>query len=216
MGSIGEAMVDELGRTLRETLVKSDLAGAILEFGEIGMDTLLQEGVWKEIPILKSVLAVGKTLGSARDYFFAKRLLAFLKSFAELTAEERRDLVVRLDRDDAFGHYAGERLLDLLSRLDDERKPELIAKALKRYAAGRISASQLQRLYYAVERLQLCDLGELERFCQADAKTRITNGDPVAVNFIGAGLAYVASGWDAGGVHPTETAKVLLAVISDR
>lgn len=207
-------MDNELDRTLKETLVKADLAGAILDLGEIGMDTLLQDGVWKEVPILKSVLAIGKTLGGVRDYFFAKRLLAFLKSFSELTAEERRDLVARLDRDEAFGHYAGERLLDLLSRLDDERKPELIAKALKRYAAGRVSASQLQRVYYAVERLHLCDLDELEKFCQAEGKPRLTDGDPVSVNFISAGLAYVASGYGAGGVHPTETAKVMLAVLA--
>ncbi|NTV94379.1 MAG: hypothetical protein HGA75_03070 [Thiobacillus sp.] len=209
-------MENEPGNTLKETLVKSDLAGAILDLGEIGMDTLFTEGVLKEIPVLQSVLALGKTWAGVRDYFFAKRLLAFLKSFSELTAEERRDLVVRLDRDEAFGHYAGERLLDLLSRLDDERKPELIAKALKLYAAGRISGSQLQRVYHAVERLQLCDLGELEKFCRADEKPRIADGDPVAVNFISAGLAYVSSGrHDGGGVHPTETARVLLAAIAD-
>ncbi|TCJ14715.1 hypothetical protein EZJ19_09025 [Parasulfuritortus cantonensis] len=192
------------------------MAEALLDLGEIGIDSLSESGVLREVPILKTALALGIAVGSVRDYFFAKKLLGFLRAYAAWTAEERAHLIARLDQDDEFGTRLGERLMDLLARLDDERKPELIAKAMRLYAQGTISAEQLQRVHHAIDRLLLCDLGKLEPFCRADDETRITDGDPAYANFIAAGLAYVSSGWDGGGVHPTETAPLLLAAMACR
>lgn len=208
-------MSKEVGSTLRETLLKSDLPAVIEEAGEIGIDTLIEDGVLKKLPILSTITALGKTYGTIRDYIFTKKLMRFLQSISSLNESQRVGLIEKLDKDPGFGAYAGERLIDLLSRLDDENKPLLVAKALKLYAKGEISSSQLQRINYAIDRFLLCDIEELKIFCSANAVHRGTDGDPVTANFINAGLAYVQSGYGGGGVHPTETAKILIAVINE-
>lgn len=206
-------MVDQLGLSLRETLVGSELPTLIHELGEIGVDSLLEDGLLKEVPIFGTVLALGKTAGSFRDYLFTRKLLRFLRSVADLDPEERVSMVNRLEKEPGFGAYAGERLIDLLSRLDDEAKPRLVGKALKLYAKCQITAEQLQRINYALERFLLCDLRLLREFCATGAKPRPTDDDPVTANFINAGLGHVSSGYGGGGVHPTQTAALLLRVV---
>jgi hypothetical protein len=205
----------QLGKSLRDTIVKSELPSLIREFGEIGVDSFLDEGLLKEIPVLSAILAVGKTAGSIRDFLFTKKLFRFLSAISTLNPAERANLIERLDQEPNFRSYTGERLMDLLSRLDEEQKPYLVGTALKLYAKKIITSDQLQRINHAIERFLLCDLHALRDFCAEGSKTRPTDGNPVTANFVNAGLGYVSSGFGQGGVHPTETAKLLLKVVDE-
>lgn len=205
-------MSNEIGKSLKETILKSELPELINDLGEIGIDSLLTDGVLKDIPVLGSVLAIGKTYGNVRDYLFTKKLIKFLQELTSLSSEERISLIEKLETDSGYASNIGEKVIGILSRLDDDSKPSIIAKAFKLYAAGHLSYIQLQRINNAIERLLICDLGNLEEFCNPASETKITKDDPVILNFINSGLAYVASGFGAGGVHPTELAKLLIEV----
>lgn len=209
-------MTNGLGISLMETILKSDLPALINELGEIGIDTLIDDGVFKDVPIFGAITAISKTCGNIRDYYLSKKLLKFLKEISSLSAEERKMLIEKLDTDQKYASHIGERIIDLLSRLDDENKPSLIAKAFKLYAKGGLSYIQLQRINHAIERFLLCDLDELKSFCDDNADFRKTDANPVTANFINAGLGYAASGAGAGGVHPTETAKLLIFVANTK
>lgn len=67
-------MSDEIGESLKDTILKSELPALMNELGEIGIDSLLADGVLKDIPVLGSVLAIGKTYGNVRDYLFTKKI----------------------------------------------------------------------------------------------------------------------------------------------
>lgn len=208
-------MAKEPGNSLRETILKSDLPSVIQEAGEIGLDSILDEGVLKDIPVLSTMLALGKTFGNIRDYLFAKKMMKFLECISSLTDSERKALISKLDNDENFGMYSGERIIELLSRVDGDKKPILVAKALMLYARGDMSSSQLQRINNAIDRFLLCDLSELRSFCAAEAEPRATDEDPITANLINAGLAYVKSGYGGGGVHPTETARLFIRVVDE-
>lgn len=200
-----------LEKSLYDTLLKSDFTSVIQNAGEIGFDSLLDEGLLKDIPVLNWILAVGKTWGNARDYLFAKKMFAFLQDISSLTENERRQLIPRLDTDEKFGKYAGEQIIELLSRIDSERKAILVATALKLYAREEIDSVQLQRINYAIDRFMLCDTDAFRSFCNKGN----TDADPATANFINAGLAYVPSGHSVGGVSPTETAPLFLQVLEE-
>ena len=206
-------MTERLGNSFRETLLRSDLPSVIQNAGEIGIDSFLDDGLWKSIPILGTILAIGKTWGNVRDYLFAKKMFAFLQSISSLSERDRQKLIHRLDADEKFSNYAGEQIIELLSRIDSERKAVLAATALKLYAREEIDSVQLQRINYAIDRFMLCDTEEFRSFC---SKTGVkTDANPAKANFINSGLAYVPSGWGAGGVAQTETAPLFLRVLEE-
>ena len=200
--------------SLRETILQSELLSLVQNAGEIGFDSLLDDGLLKDIPVLNSMLAIGKIWGNVRDYLFAKKMLAFLRSISSLSENERQKLIHRLDSDEKFSKYAGEQIIELLSRIDSERKAVLVATALKLYAREEIDSVQLQRINYAIDRFMLCDIEALRSFYE-NTEGNPKKDDPATANFINAGLAYVQSGYGTGGISPNETAQLFLRVIEE-
>lgn len=205
-------MAENLGKSLMDTISMSDLPDALRDFGEECIDQFLEEGIVKEIPILKSVGAISKSVGAIKDYLFMKKLVIFLFSMNEMSEEDKRSLMDRLNKDAKSAAYVGEMLIELLSRLDNADKSLMIAKALKAYASGYFDFIQLQRINYAIDRLLMCDLQQLRSFVTA-TETVTTNGRPEILNFINSGLAYIKSGYGSGGVHDTEVGRLFVKYI---
>lgn len=196
--------------------MKSDLPSVIQNAGEIGIDSLLDKGLIKDIPVLNWMLAVGKTWSNIRDYLFAKKMFAFLQSISSLSENERQKLIHRLDTDEKLSNYAGEQIIELLSRIDSERKAILAATALKLYAREEIDSLQLQRINHAIDRFILCDIDKFRSFCKEREAIRPEEDNPEIANFTNAGLVYVESGWGiAGTVSPNATASLFFLVLEE-
>jgi hypothetical protein len=207
-------MSKSIDKSIRETIAKSDLPGVIQDLGELSIDSLLDDGVLRDVPILGSLLSIGKTFGTVRDYILAKKLLSFLNELSGLSQAERDKLINKLEKDKEYEANIGEIIVDLLSRTDSDQKPILIAKAFKLYVQEKINYVELQRVNYAIERFQLCDLEEFKEFVNDGENDRKTDERASTANFVNSGLGYAASGFGAGGVHPTETAKILMLVLN--
>lgn len=208
-------MNTEIGGSLKETILKSDLPKLIGDISETCIDSALEEGIARDIPVIGSVLAITKTYGNIRDYYLTKKLITFLQELSTLDSLQRIKLIEKLEKDEPFSNKVGEKIIDLLSRLDDQQKPLLIAKAFKLYVAGHLNYIQLQRISSSIERVLIYDLGELSAFCDENTETKKPDYDPVLLNYINAGLATVPSGGFGGdGIHPTKTAKLLLKVLN--
>jgi hypothetical protein len=195
-------MQSQLGESLDITLSRSDLPNALGNLSEVAIDSLLSNGVLKDIPVIGTLLAIGKTVGTVKDYLFAKRLILFLTTMSSLSTEERNALVLKLENDETFRAKAGETIVELISRIDGDIKPKCAAVALKHYASGKINATDLIRLNHAIERFLFCDYEKLDMFCDS-LDPFVGQDDPAAANFINAGLGYTASGYGAGGVQAT-------------
>ncbi|WP_445360510.1 hypothetical protein ACJJIL_18970 [Microbulbifer sp. EKSA005] len=203
-------------KSLRETIANSDLPKAIESIGEVSIDSLMDSGVTKDIPILSTLLNIGKGITTVKNYLFAKKMIAFLKEISYLSESERNSLVEKLDNDSEFLEKTGERLIEALSNMDGEYKPKLLGIALRLYAHGEISAPDFERINYSLQRFLMCDINHLPDFCAMETgRARPTDDDPVTSNLINAGLAYVSSGFGGGGVHPTKVAHLLLKVAKE-
>ena len=172
------------------------------------VDSLLNDGVLKQVPVLGTVISVAKSVGSIRDLLFIKKLAVFLNSMYTVEEKDRKKLLAKLGKDAKSAAYAGEMLIELLSRLDNAEKLLLVVKALKAYANDLINFIQLQRINHSIDRLLMCDIHQMKPFIES-FNTMNTDGDPAILNFVNAGLAYVPPGLVTdGGVIPTETGKL--------
>lgn len=204
-------MSEELEDSMRKTIVKSKYHDAFLELGEVAYDSFLNEGVLKQIPILKQLLAIGQLYGNVRDYLLVKKLKLFFDEFSSLSESEREGLIDKLDTDSNYKLKIGEMVIQALSSFDDSEKSVFMAKAFKLYSAGQLTYEELLRVNHALGRFLLFDLDNLKVFCSS-SETALTENIPAHANFINAGLAYVASGYGVGGVHPNDTAHAFLRV----
>ncbi|MDK4548864.1 hypothetical protein OQ853_05540 [Enterobacter roggenkampii] len=122
------------GTALVNALKNDELSDLGTDLGEVELDSLLDDGLLKEIPVIKTILAFSGTIGSIRDYLFTEKLIRFLNGFSELNDAQRINMTDKLNNDDNFAGKAGERLIEIIDRMESERKPEIAASFLKAFA----------------------------------------------------------------------------------
>lgn len=201
--------------SLVQTLRNSDLTSLAQSGGELALDSILSEGFLKELPVIQSIVGLVKVGVSIRNMAFARKLLRFLSALSDVPQAERSEMVARLEADEKFGQKVGEYVTTLLERMDDERKPPLMAKAFKLYCRGQIDSSQLTRLNYAIDRVLLSEVHQLQRAVVPGLHQALPSFDSfVEQNFLNSGLVYVASGlMGKDKLYPTEECRRLLTLL---
>lgn len=194
--------------SLIDTLKESELTAIAADTVELGLDRIIDEGLLQDIPVVSTVINLVKAGANVRDYFFTKKLLKFLAAMSDLPKEERRKLVEKLEADGDYRQKVGENIILLLERMDDIHKPELMARAFKAYLSSMIDSVQLQRFNYAIDRLLMCDISKLPEFSQIESTESYDL--IIGQNFLNAGLAYVGTGYGAGGIGPNDICRLFV------
>lgn len=197
--------------------VKSDEISALArDYVEISLDSVLSAGLLREIPIIKTIAALGHLGVSINDRIFAKKLLQFLCSLSDLSQEERVSMADRLDEEEGFRHQVGERLIEILDRVDSHEKPEMLARVFRGYALNLINFNMLCRLNIAIERLPHYEIKLVRKFYSASDEERLGLPDLALNAFVNAGLASPSSGWGTLVYSPTAVCHAFIELELDR
>ncbi len=135
-----------LENSLIESIARTDLKDVATQFAEVGLDSVLDDGVVREIPIIGTIVSAASAVITIRDRLFAKKLLRFLENLDDVPVDERQAQITRLASSSKERKRVGETLLLLLDRLNDMEKPALLARAFQAFLNGRIDRSQFQGL----------------------------------------------------------------------
>lgn len=189
----------DIGGTLTDTLKNSELRSIAPDLAELPLDSLLPPGLLRDIPVLRSLDALWRTSRTVRDHIFARKLLQFLRTLADVPPERRRAMIERLEADEQFGKRVGEQVIVLLDHLDSIEKATLIGRAFKAYCDGHISAETLHRVNFAIDRIMLVDLARL-----ADFRNKRRSSYHADQAFVNAGLGYIPHGMATVQVLPIE------------
>ncbi len=149
---------NELASTLVDSLTEFDPAQITPELAELALDHILDDGIIKDIPVVRSFYAVYKTTVSLRDRALIKKITRFLFSLNKITSKERTDFKEKMAKDIKFKKKVGEHLLLILDRLDDMDKPHLVANAFGAFEKGLIGYEEFQRLASAIDKTFFPDL----------------------------------------------------------
>ena len=182
-------MPDEM---LDTSLTKAVADSGALELAhdaiEQSLDSFLEEGPLKEIPIIKYALAAYRAPGQIRDLLLAKKITRFLGSLSDVPEDERREFVEKLDEKPGFHREVGEHLLLTIDRLDNMGKPELLAGVFRAYISGEITWQQFQDVSVVIDR---CVVPDLTHVRAATAPTKFP--PPVATRLSGCGVIEIDS-----------------------
>jgi hypothetical protein len=156
---------DDIGMSLIETIKSPDLEDLAQDFGEVALDSILKDGILKDIPVVSSIVGVAKAAISIRDKLLVKKLLHFLHELSDTTEEERRNFLQEFEKDPKEQRKVGENLILLLDRLDNMDKPAMVAKLLKAYIKREIENYDEFTFYSSVvDRSPIIDLSALFSF----------------------------------------------------
>ncbi|NTV47317.1 MAG: hypothetical protein HGB11_12540 [Chlorobiales bacterium] len=150
-----------LGLSLTESLDKSGLKDRGVDFLEVGLDSVLKEGVLKDIPILGALVSISKAAISVKDMLFLRKIWRFLQNVDDIQEKDRTKFISELSSEEK--QNLGEKILLLLDRHENFYKSELLAKITAAYIQKEIQKETFDRLCNALDRLFIDDLSTLKR-----------------------------------------------------
>lgn len=137
--------IDELSNSLERTLKNSDLHNLAEGIGEITLDSLLEEGVLKDLPIIGIISGLAKTALNIQDQLFLKKIIRFLTELSNTDPKERNRLITKIDNSNEFEIKVGEKLLYIIDKCDDHRSAEYVAKLFRAFLNEELDYSDFLR-----------------------------------------------------------------------
>lgn len=194
----------EIESSFIKTIAESDLSSIVIDETELAIDSLIDDGVFKDIPILSTIVGLVKTGGAIRDYLYLKKIYRFLGVLNNIPENERRDLVGKLGRDEEERTKAGENLLLIIDRLDNIGKPEILGLMFCDYLSGSISKRDFMLLAKSLELFNLELVQNINAYYNGQRCAELTSNDVlqslsscglVGMYFGGGGIASGGGGY---------------------
>lgn len=162
-------------QSVADTIINYNLDTAI-DISELGIDSLLDESLLKEIPIIKTVYGLTKTGFAIREKHMLKKTLTFINQLNSdgLSSKEYNDYKEKLKNKDKSLFKELEYVLIIIDRYVELNKNAILANLYFNYIDKKINWSQFQELSIILDNIFIEDLDELEIIYQ---KREITMND---------------------------------------
>ena len=152
--------------------LKEESIACISDLAEVGLDAIIDDGIFKDIPILSTAVAVYKIGSSIKERHNIKKLLVFLNEVNNGIVDEqkRKEYQQKFQNNDKFRNHEIEYLLVLIDRYINYDKPKMLAKLYLAYLNGTIIWEELTMYAEVIDRFLLLDCN----FLMSDADTYTT------------------------------------------
>lgn len=141
-----------------------------IDYAELALDSFLDNGIIKEIPIVKSVVGVIRGGMKIREIHFAKKLLTFLKEFhsAKLEESKRVEFQKKFKSDNKYRNSVVEQIMILNERVLDIEKSKILANLFASHLNDKFNWQAFLSLAHCVERLNLTTIDYLDEIAKEE------------------------------------------------
>lgn len=172
----GEAM-DKLVENFEKSLF-NNMEELTYDYAELGIDSIITNGVLKDIPIVRSFMGVLKIGKNIHDRNLLKQSLNFIQEFNSGNIDEEK--LKRYKKEIEENHKKAEkeigRVLLLLNAFIDKEKSSMLAKIFKAYVEEKITWNEFCEFSEIINRLFIEDLRIL-KYLKEQKKIKGSQGD---------------------------------------
>ena len=153
-----KSLSSSFGESLRETIVDS-----VTDYVEIGLDSVLEDGLLKDFPIASTVVALYKIGNSFKELHNLKKLYVFINEINKGIASKEKlfKYKKKFESNEKFRNKEIEYLLVLLDRYVNYDKPQMLAKIYLAYLDELITWEELTMYAEVIDRFLVLDCGTL-------------------------------------------------------
>jgi len=154
-------MMNEIIPSFRSSIF-GDLAN-FSDLAELGIDSILNDGLLKDIPIVGTLLGITKIGQNLHDRNLLRQTLQFIYDFnnGDIDREKLNDYKERIESDGKKAEQELGRVLLILNSTLEQQKATLLANLFRSYVNGKIDWSEFCEFSEIVRMLFLGDLAFL-------------------------------------------------------
>ncbi|WP_145859989.1 hypothetical protein [Pedobacter suwonensis] len=144
-------------RDFKTSAFSDEVINLAKDYTELAIDSILDEGIFKEIPIIGSVVSLYKMGSAIKELQLIRKIASFLTKLDGIPQADKDKFLARLNSEDPASEIF-EKLLFLLDRLDEVMKAEIIGNLFRIYIMDGIDKPMFLRLSSIIEHAILGDL----------------------------------------------------------
>lgn len=154
----------ELTKELSKELINVGFDLSI-DYAEVAIDALLQEGLLNEIPLVKTIVAFSKMGIAIKDLHFSRKVLTFLREFhnGSIDGERLESFRRRIEEDFTYRGKVTNHILILLDRIISEYKAKIIAKLFRSYVNSQYDWDTFVDLSISIDSMLIRDFKVIHR-----------------------------------------------------
>lgn len=147
-----------LARSFSNSLTE-EVSGITGEYVELGLDALVEDGLFKDIPIVSTAVAVYRIGKSIRERHHIAKLISFLNEINKGVADEekREEYREKFASNEKIRNQELEYILILIDRYISFDKPQMLAKLYLAYLDGKIIWEEFIMYAEVIDRFLLLD-----------------------------------------------------------
>lgn len=136
-----------------------EASGIVGEYAELGLDALIEDGLFKDIPIVSTAVAVYRIGKSIRERHHIAKLIAFLNEINKGIADEekRQNYRKKFAANEEYRNQELEYILILIDRYISFDKPAMLAKLYLAYLDEKILWEEFTMYAEVIDRFLLLD-----------------------------------------------------------
>ena len=170
--------MDKLVDDFEKSLFNSS-KDVISDYLEIGIDTLMNEGILKEIPIVNTIVGVLKIGKNVHDRNLLKQTLTFINEFNnnKISHDKLKQYKITIENNPKRCEEELGRILLLLNNFIDKEKSIMLAKIFKAYIEKIINWNEFCEYSEIINRLFIQDINLLNMIYDGRVTDTTNRGD---------------------------------------
>jgi hypothetical protein len=137
--------IKDLSNAFTETIKDTNLKDISVDISEVLVDNLLENGILKDIPIIGTILKLGKFSLNVKDHLFIKKIIYFISELKEIPPKKRNEIISKIDNSREFRIKIGEKLLYIIDKCEDHIESEYNATFFKAFLNEKLTYSEFLR-----------------------------------------------------------------------
>lgn len=145
---------------------------SLIGIAEVGLDSILEDGVLKDIPILSTIASLCRAGVNIKERNLIKQTASFITSFnnGTISDEELSIYRVKLESDPRRAEKELGRVLLLLDKTIEEKQSEILGVFYRSYVKGIIKWEMFSELSEVNSRMFISDYSMLDAICRKPIK----------------------------------------------
>ncbi|MBN3897185.1 MAG: hypothetical protein HWQ41_18485 [Nostoc sp. NOS(2021)] len=169
---------------MKDSEITSQSLELFTEIAEVVIDSLMEDGLLKDIPFISLAVKVANIGKTVSDRIFLTKVKKFLLYLDKVPVREKQSFLKTLDDEPEKKSKLGEYLVLIIDRIDDLDKTQILAELFLNLIKEKINLETFRRLASAVNIAFVEDLKKL---------IKNTKNSEDLGNLIGSGLTEVSS-----------------------
>ncbi len=141
-----------------EKTLNSDLMNISKDVLEVGIDSILEDGLLKDIPGLNILSSLAKVGLNIKDRLFIKKLLHFLYETQSIPLKERRKTIQAINDSDDFQTKVGEKLIFIIDKADEAIKAKILGQLFSLVLEEKLGYQMFLRCAESINKIFTTDL----------------------------------------------------------